>query len=372
MKAPLTRRTVLVNGTLGVLLTGGAALAYVSLGEDGAGGTTTTSRTVTVARGDLSADVSASGAIASSRTGSLAFSGSGTIKKVYVRVGQKVKKGQKLAALDPTEAQENLDLARANLSVAADADTTTSQGYAQYVQAKNAYDSAQRAVTATVLRAPFTGTVTAVNGAAGQNSGSAAGSTGSSTQSALIELADTTRLEVDGSFTEADTTKLKVGQTAAITFDALAGVTAAGKVTSIGTTATTTSNVVSYTVVVKLTKPPAKIRIGQTSTVTVTTAARKGVLYVPAAAVRTVGGASTVTVLENGEPVSRTVTIGISGDAGTEIVEGLNEGDQVQIVTQASTGTNNSRFPGGGPGGGGFGGGGLGGGGAVPRAGTRP
>ncbi|GAB3682856.1 HlyD family efflux transporter periplasmic adaptor subunit [Actinocorallia lasiicapitis] len=365
---PINRRALVVNGTLGVLLTGGVGLAYLSLGDTGSGANATTTRTVTVARGALTSTVSASGALAAGKSTALSFGATGTVDRIYVKLGQKVKKGQRLAVLDQTEQRENLTAARAQLAVADDADTSTAQGYNTYVQAKNSYTAAVRALDGTVLSAPYAGTVTALNGAEGGGSaGTAASETGAST--GFLELASTAEYKIEGSFTEADTTKLKVGQAAAITFDALPGVSATGKVRSIGTEATTTNNVVSYTVTISLAGKPATVRLGQTATAVVTTAAKTDVLYVPAAAVTTAGGQSTVTVVANGQVTVRTVTTGISGTAGTEIVSGLAEGDTVQLKT-VTTGSGGQPGGFGGPGGmGGFGGTGGGFGGNRPGGG---
>lgn len=285
-------RAVLVNGTLAVLLAGGIGFAYVSLGDDGATASATT-RTTAVMRGDLTASVVASGAVESATKRALAFSGSGTVSKVHVAVGATVKKGQKLAELDRTEAQEELDSAKAQLAVAADGDTSTAQGNASYVQAKNAVSAAQRALDGTALYAPFDGTVTAVNGSVGESaSGSSAssGSSGSSgstnsSSSGFIELADPGAVQVTGKFTEADATQLKVGQAATVTFAALSGVTTQGEVAAIDSAPTTENNVVTFAVTVSLKEKPAQVRIGQTASATVTVSEVKDALYVPSAAV---------------------------------------------------------------------------------------
>ena len=52
-------------------------------------------------RGNLAASVAASGAVESATKRALAFTGSGTVTKVHVKVGTTVKKGQKLAELHP-------------------------------------------------------------------------------------------------------------------------------------------------------------------------------------------------------------------------------------------------------------------------------
>jgi macrolide-specific efflux system membrane fusion protein len=219
--------------------------------------------------------------------------------------------------------------------------------------------------------------VTAVNGAVGsQSSGSQStgsqnqGSTqnqqsSSSNTSGFVQLADLTKLQVSGSFAEADATKLRTGQTAAVVWSALSGARAAGKVATIAPTATTTNNVNSYAVVVSLDSAPTGVRLGQSTTVTVTVAEADNVLRVPTTAVRTAGGQRTVTVQVNGKHETRAVEVGIQGNQWVEITAGLDEGENVVITTTTNSGTTTNNFPGGNfggggaiPGGGNFGGGG--------------
>jgi macrolide-specific efflux system membrane fusion protein len=391
MKSLFKRRALLVNSALGVLLAGGVGFAYLSLADDG-GAATATTRTVQVIRGPVEQAVSASGSVESAKTQSLSFGASGTVTAIHVKTGQKVAKGEVLATIDQTEARESLAAAKASLA-AADDNTSTAQGYSSYISARNSYRSAVRTLAGTVLTAPFSGTITAVNGTVGgsssgssSSSSSGSGSSGSgssgasgaggssstsssssssSSPSGFIELADTSKLKIEGEFTEADTTKLKVGQPATISFDALTGVTASGRVTAIDTTSTTSNNVVQYGVTITLTSRPPGVRLGQTASVEVTVASATNVLYVPSAAVRTAGGQSTVTVLQNGRQVAKTVQIGIKGDQGTEIKSGLDEGDQVVMTTNTGTGGPSGGFPAGG---------GFGGvpGGRAPGGGVRP
>ncbi|MGZ9932295.1 efflux RND transporter periplasmic adaptor subunit [Streptomyces sp. NC-S4] len=370
MGSVMRGRALLVNGTLAVLLAGGIGFAYVSLSDDGATASATT-RTTSVMRGDLTASVSASGSVESATKRALSFNGSGTVTKIDVKVGSAVKKGQKLAELDRTEAQEELDAAKAQLAVAADGDTSTAQGNASYVQAKNAVSAAQRALDRTILYAPIDGTVTAVNGSVGESaSGSSASSSSSSSASAssgFIELANPDAVQVTGKFTEADAAKLKVGQTSTVTFAALSGVTAQGEVAAIDSAPTTENNVVTFAVTITLKEKPEQVRIGQTASETVTVSEVKDALYVPTAAVKSAGGQSTVTVLEAGQPVVKTVTVGIAGNTGTEIKSGLTEGEQVQLTVATGTTGGGAQMPGGGFGG--MGGGGMGGGGRAPGGG---
>ncbi|WP_440103457.1 efflux RND transporter periplasmic adaptor subunit [Streptosporangium sp. H16] len=377
MKLSTKRGALIVNGTLGVLLLGGVVIAYSSLGGE-ASSADAAVRTVAVTRATVSASVSASGTVASARARSLSFGSSGTVEKIYVKAGDKVTAGQILARLDDDSAQESLDAAAAALDTADD-DTSTAAAYAQYVTARNTYRSAKRAVEGTVIKAPFAGTVTAVNGTVGGSSGTAAKAATNAKNSAgsgasansdgaanasggFVDLADTRRLELVATFTEADVTKLKIGQTASIGFDALTGVTASGKVTQIQPTATTSNNVVQYPVTISFTKVPKQVRLGQTATVGVVVERAEDVLAVSSAVISTAGGRSTVTVLRDGRQVPVQVETGIKGDALTEIRSGLAEGDRVVRPAATETTRQGGGFPGLGGGGGGRNGGGGGGG----------
>jgi macrolide-specific efflux system membrane fusion protein len=380
----------LINGALALLLVAGIGVAYLSLHDDA--GASSPGRIVRVSRGTVVSSVSASGSVASANSRDLGFGASGTVDTIKVQVGDKVKKGQLLATLDDASAQDALQSAQAALSAAEAGDTSTPSGYSSYVQAKAARDSAQRSLDGTELKAPFSGTIVAVNGSVGgsssgsSGSSTSSGSTGStgaagggggsssaasssasssSTGSGFITIADTTKLAIKGEFTESDIAKVKKGQQASVTFDAMQGTRASGKVTAIDQTSTTTNNVVQYGVTVTLTDPPKGLRIGATATVQVTTASAENVLYVPTAAVRTAGGQSAVTVLSGGKQVTKIVQAGVQGTQGTEIKSGLNEGDQV-VIANASGGAGGTGFPTGRfPGGGGGIGGGLGGGGGA-------
>ncbi|MEV4550678.1 efflux RND transporter periplasmic adaptor subunit [Nonomuraea wenchangensis] len=360
----------MTNGALAVLLLGGAAFAYSQLGTEKAASESAV-RTVTASRGTVVAAVSATGAVESSRFRALSFGTSGTVEKIYVKAGDKVSKGQILARLDDAAAQENLSAAKASYDSALADGTDTAQLYAAYVKARNSYREAQRTVAATVLKAPFGGTVTAVNGSVGANSGGSGGqsnggqSTTASTStsgSGFVELADTAKLQLVGTFTESDVGKLKKGQSATVTFDALPGVSATGKVSQIEPVATTSNNVVQYPVTVTFTEVPDAVRLGQTATVEVVTGRAENVVAVPSTAISTSGGQTTVTVLQQGRQTRTPVEVGVRGTTLTEIRSGVSEGDQI-VPPAVSTGTTqggNGRFGGGGgfPGGGGMPGGG--------------
>jgi len=274
-----------------------------------------------------------------------------------------VKKGQVLAKVDPSSAQDNLDTAKANLEAAEDAldrtenddssdSATISSSKSQVTSARATVNADQKALNGTVLKATMAGTVTAVNGTVGNSTAatgtsSASGSTStSSTSSAtgFVQIASVAQMQATADFAEADATKLKVGQPASITWSALSGATATGKVKLISPTATTTNNVNSYKVTVTITSVPKGARIGQTITAKVTTASADNVLRVPNAAVRSGGGLYTVEIKNGDQTQTATVQVGVAGDSYYEIKSGLTAGQTVVLQQQTSTG-GSGQFP---------------------------
>jgi macrolide-specific efflux system membrane fusion protein len=101
VRAVLGRRWRLSLAIAGVVVivlgVGGWA---VFLRPSSAASSEVTYRTTTVATGTLKQSVSATGTIAAATTEDLSFPASGEVTAVYVTAGQKVAKGQRLAAID--------------------------------------------------------------------------------------------------------------------------------------------------------------------------------------------------------------------------------------------------------------------------------
>ncbi|WP_409461580.1 efflux RND transporter periplasmic adaptor subunit [Amycolatopsis sp. GA6-003] len=386
----LRNRTWVVNGVLVVLL-GGAGFGIYQAFSPSSSTAQAQTRTTPVRRANVSQTVSAAGTIASTYTGVANFTASGKVTSIDVKVGDVVSAGQKLATIDSSQASKQLQVAKANLAVAEDnlataqAQSSTTALQAKVDQAQLDVDNAESALAATTLTAPGAGTVTAINGTIGQQTGSSSGnssaaassgSTGqqsasSSSSTGFIDITDLGSLVVNTSVAEIDVSKVKTGQKATVTLNATPDQPLPATVSSIDLTPTTSSNVVSYGAKLTLSNPPSGLRPGQSASVVITVAEADGVLSVPAAAVRTSGTTSVVTVERNGQPVSRQVEVGVRGESTVEIKSGLEEGDQV-VLTAASptTSSGSGQQRTGGTGGlGGFGGGrqggvgGLGGGG---------
>jgi multidrug efflux pump subunit AcrA (membrane-fusion protein) len=269
---------------------------------------------------------------------------------------------------------------------------TVQSDEAQVAQAKLTVNTDQEALAGTTLRAPISGTVTALNGSVGESvSGSSGGDTGassaasasstaaastgssssgtgsgSSASSGFVDIENLHDLEVVAGFAEADATQIAVGQPASVTLSALPDTVVAGKVIAVSPTSAVVANVVTYNETVSLIDPPADVHDGMTALVAITVDTASDVLEVPSAAITTVGALSTVTVKSGNTTKTVTVTTGLVGNSTTQIDSGVQAGETLvePTATVSSAGTSSSTPFGGGGGGrflGGGGGGGLGG-----------
>src|SRR5690242_10221960 len=123
MKVRLSRHpSLVVNAVIGVALVAGAFTVYETFSSSDDGTAAVASeRTVSVQQGTVTKTATADGTLESASTASASFESSGTVTAISVKVGDKVKKGQVLAKVDPAAAQRTLDAAEADLDAAQDA-----------------------------------------------------------------------------------------------------------------------------------------------------------------------------------------------------------------------------------------------------------
>ena len=195
---------------------------------------------------------------------------------------------------------------------------------------------AEDALAATDLRAPMAGTVASVSGAVGDAVGSTSAASGDAEP--FVVLARLSRLKLDVSLAESDIGKVTVGQRATVTVNAASGEQFSAHVISIGVLSsateddTGTGGAVSYPVTVVLDQHAASLRAGMSATADIVTAQASG-LVVPNQAL----SGSTVTVERDGVRTTARVQTGLAGDSSTQIVGGLEEGDEVVVTSRSAT-----------------------------------
>lgn len=236
-------------------------------------------------------------------------------------------------------------------------------------QKQQALVTAQQALADYTITAPYDGTIASVAAKKGDtvSSGTAIATIISHQQVAQLSL------------NEVDAANVKVGQNTTLTFDAIPGLSIAGKVSSVDTIGTVSQGVVSYGVQIAFDTQDARVKPGMTVTAAIDTNVIPNALLVPNSAVQTQGSTSYVQTLatpvgdiqtastqgapSDTPPTRVPVQIGASNDTETQITGGLKDGDQVVVRTvsgtQSTTATTQASAPsllGGG--GGGFRGGG--------------
>jgi membrane fusion protein, macrolide-specific efflux system len=89
-------------------------------------------------------------------------------------------------------------------------------------------------------------------------------------------------------------------------------------------------------VTIAVTGSPPGLHLGASAQAEITTEQITDAVLVPSAAVHGTGRDAAVTVLDQGEPVSRPVTVGVTSGGRTQITQGLTSGEQVVLPAGAS------------------------------------
>lgn len=268
-----------------------------------------TFRFVNVERGNLQQSVSATGALGAVTTVSVGTQVSGQVAALLVDYNDTVKKGQLLARIDPTlaqqavvDAQANLDKARSVLllgqrdysrnreltsdGLVARSALEVSQSSFQVAQAEVksaqvALDRARQNLSYTNIYAPIDGVVVDRNVQQGQTVAASL----SAPQLFLIAN-DLVHMQILAQVAENDIAQVKVGQPVKFTVQALPNQTFKGTVQQVRLQSTTTDNVVDYTVVIAVENTQNKLLPGMTARVELQTQTAANVLKVSNAALR--------------------------------------------------------------------------------------
>ncbi len=249
---------------------------------------------------------------------------------------------QQSVALQQASDDYKSALANYNITVAGINDTALRAAQAQVDSAQIAVEQAQSNIDKAKIVAPFDGVVSALNVNVGDMAGSSSGGASGGASNPPVTVTNLSNLEVQVTVAEVDFPKIKVGETAQLTLDALPGKTYNAKVVKVDPVGTITQGVVNYPVTVQITDADTSIDPGMTANLNVVVDQRTNVLMIPARAVRTQGTQKIVTVLYKGQTIQDPVTTGLTNDQNVEITSGLQEGDVV-VLNQTQTQTSGAR-----------------------------
>jgi HlyD family secretion protein len=248
----------------------------------------------------------------------------------YHDLGVGTSGGTEQAKKEMDIAKGKLDLAQAQYDDALAAYNRLKDGVpAQDLQAAQAQvDSAQSTLDQVKIKAPFSGTILAVNVVQGDMVGSG---------TLVVVIADLSELHVDVPVAEVDYNRLAAGQSAQLVLDAIPDTTYHGKVTQIGLNASTSGGSVSYPIRVVVSDADKNMLPGMTVAVEIEVSHLDNVLLVPNRALRNVNGSLVVYILQNGVQKPVAVELGTNNDTMSVVTKGdLKEGDVIVLNPSTS------------------------------------
>jgi macrolide-specific efflux system membrane fusion protein len=363
---PFFQRRSVWGGLFVLLIVVASVIAARSKAGNGKLGDALTAK---VKRGDLDVVVLETGRVEPLLQTQIKSKVGGQVTDVLVQEGEKVKKGQVLLRIEATDYQRDVarteaEIAQAREAVAyaiiqlkrAEKASSVNIAPAQELDqmkheatlasarlkaAEVALAVARDRLRYTSIVAPFDGTIIQRNVQPGEVV--IPGVTATVEGKAALVLADMSVLLVKTDLNQIDVARVKKGQTAEITLDALPGKKFTATVTRVAPSAATVNGRDAFPVEASLAESQdlAEIKPGMTADVRVLIEKRPKVLLLPIEAVISEKGKDTVQLLEHkpkgGAPTTREseVKLGERNDREVEIKSGIDEGAEVMIKPPA-------------------------------------
>ncbi|MCA6130102.1 efflux RND transporter periplasmic adaptor subunit [Campylobacter concisus] len=344
-------------------------------------------------KGSFSKKVDATGEIFATELIDVGAQVSGQIKKLYVKLGDQVKKGDMIASIDSSTQQNSIDNKEAQLAIykaqlesakvalniaktqfdrenALFAKNATSKQ--EFESAKNTFSSNSAKIkeleaqikqtnielsTAkinlgyTKITAPRDGTVVSVQVEEGQTVNA------NQTTPTIVNIADLSHVKMKMQIAEGDITKIKVGtpveysilseptkkfQTTVSSIDPGLTTLSDGSYGSSSSSkssyssSSSSSSAVYYYAQSIVDNKDGILRIGMTTQNELLIANVEDAIIVPSIGIKKDENGTFVYVLKDGKPVKTAVKTGIKDNLDTQIISGINEGDEI-ITSQGSS-----------------------------------
>jgi HlyD family secretion protein len=265
--------------------------------------------TARIGKGTIASTVTATGKLEAIKTVSVGTQVSGVINKIFVDFNSQVKKGELLAQIDETPLLAQLEQSKSTVDQAEAQVKYQKATYDRYKtmiekkliaqsdfdlaeynyknalsslnNAKSMYDKNKINLAYARIYSPIDGVI--LNRAVDEGQTVAASF---STPTLFTIANDLTQMRVEANVDEADIGNVSMNQRVEFTVDAYPEMKFAGSVTEIRMQPVTTSNVVTYTVIIQAPNPDKKLMPGMTASTTIFVNEKKDILVVPGKAIR--------------------------------------------------------------------------------------
>ena len=344
-------------------------------------------------KGSFSKKVDATGEIFATELIDVGAQVSGQIKKLYVKLGDQVKKGDMIASIDSSTQQNSIDnkeaqlaiykaqleSAKVALNIAKTQFDRENALFSKNATSKQEFESAKNTYSAnsakikeleaqikqtnielstakinlgyTKITAPRDGTVVSVQVEEGQTVNA------NQTTPTIVNIADLSHVKMKMQIAEGDITKIKVGtpveysilseptkkfQTTVSSIDPGLTTLSDGSYGSSSSSkssyssSSSSSSAVYYYAQSIVDNKDGILRIGMTTQNELLIANVEGAIIAPSIGIKKDENGTFVYVLKDGKPVKTAVKTGIKDNLDTQIISGINEGDEI-ITSQGSS-----------------------------------
>ena len=344
-------------------------------------------------KGSFSKKVDATGEIFATELIDVGAQVSGQIKKLYVKLGDQVKKGDMIASIDSSTQQNSIDnkeaqlaiykaqleSAKVALNIAKTQFDRENALFSKNATSKQEFESAKNTFSAnsakikeleaqikqtnielstakinlgyTKITAPRDGPVVSVHVEEGQTVNA------NQTTPTIVNIADLSHVKMKMQIAEGDITKIKVGtpveysilsestkkfQTTVSSIDPGLTTLSDGSYGSSSSSkssyssSSSSSSAVYYYAQSIVDNKDGILRIGMTTQNELLIANVEGAIIVPSIGIKKDENGTFVYVLKDGKPVKTAVKTGIKDNLDTQIISGINEGDEI-ITSQGSS-----------------------------------
>lgn len=335
-------------------------------------------------RTTIDKNVLATGSVRASQRTEVGAQVSGKIISLNVKLGQAVKKGDLIAEIDASNQSNSLSTAEASLAsyqaklksaqvalevaqsnyarlsklyksdsaslsdletaknTLASAKATVDEVKSQIQTAQISVNDAKTNLNYTQIISPMDGIIVSVPVSVGQTVNS------NQTSPTIVQVADLSKMLIKLEISEGDIAQVQEGQEICFTTLAEPNRTYQSKIDTVDPALTTLTDnnyteesgnteAIYYYANALVDNADNRLRIGMTVQGQVNIAKRENVLVVPTSTLKKKGNKTTIQVLNNNQVEEKEIQTGLSDSQYTEVISGINEGEQVVVTQRADS-----------------------------------